>query len=119
MRLTGFLTRGELGSFNNALALAARTDTMPSTAAVLNYRSRGGVSLDAEQQLTTDVGAFLHAGTADGSAAFTDVDKTLSLGLSIAGAGWRRPDDTVGLGFVENDVSANSRATWSPAASPC
>ncbi len=29
--------------------------------------------------------------------AFTEIDKTASLGLSLKGASWSRPDDTVGL----------------------
>ena len=36
---------------------------------------------------------------------FTDVDRTLSGGASISGKLWGRPDDTVGLAGILNDIS--------------
>ena len=36
---------------------------------------------------------------------FTDVDYTASLGASIKGAAWHRPDDTVGLAGIISGIS--------------
>jgi high affinity Mn2+ porin len=36
---------------------------------------------------------------------FTDVDRTASAGVSLAGKGWGRPSDTFGLATVVNDIS--------------
>jgi high affinity Mn2+ porin len=108
VRITGFLTRGEIGQYKGAVATALAAGTTPDVNAVLMYRSRGGVSLDLEQQITEDLGLFLRAGLADGGSqieAFTDVDQAFSGGLSLAGTRWGRPDDTVGLGVARNDIS--------------
>ncbi len=108
VRVTGFLSRGRMGRLDDAVEAAAGTGLPPSAAAVRRYASRPGVSLNAEQQLTGDLGAFLRAGWADGrfeAYEFTDVDRSLSAGLSLAGARWGRKDDVAGLGGVVNGAS--------------
>ena len=52
--ITGFLTRGRMGTFADAIALAQITGGPANIAAVRQYRSRGGVSLNLEQQITED-----------------------------------------------------------------
>jgi high affinity Mn2+ porin len=62
---------------------------------VREYRSRGGVSLNLEQQIVSDVGFFARAGWANGDIEpyeFTDIDRTVSAGLSVQGKKWGRPD---------------------------
>jgi hypothetical protein len=57
------------------------------------------------------LGLFARAGVADGNIepeAFTDIDKTLSGGLSLSGKLWGRPDDTFGVAGVINDISRTS-----------
>jgi high affinity Mn2+ porin len=108
VRVTGFLTRGRMGHFDDALALAAATSQPANTALVRDYSSRGGVSLTVEQQVTGDLGVFLRAGYAEGdseSYEFTDVDKTIAVGASLAGKRWGRGDDTVGAAVVVNGAS--------------
>jgi high affinity Mn2+ porin len=106
--VTGFLTRGRMGSFDDATALAEATDTPADIAAVRRYQSRGGISMNVEQSITSDVGAFLRAGWADGNQEpyeFSDIDRTVAGGLSISGKLWGRPDDTVGIAGIINDIS--------------
>jgi high affinity Mn2+ porin len=108
-----WLTRGNLGDYEDALTLAAATGTTPSTAAVRSYRSKYGVVLNLEQQLTPDLGMFARAGWTQGGVEevdFTDINQTLSIGLSLAGTRWGRPDDTVGLAGVANQISHNAKA---------
>ena len=108
LKVTGFLTRGDIGLFKDAVAAAAATGTTPDVGSVLAYRSRGGVSLNFEQQLTSDLGLFARAGWADGSSqieSFTDIDQAFSGGLSLAGTRWGRADDTVGLAVSRNNIS--------------
>jgi high affinity Mn2+ porin len=107
--ITGFLSRGRMGSYAEAIALAAATGGMPSTALVRQYTSRGGVSLNIEQQITEQLGAFARAGFANGDIEpyeFTDIDRTVAAGLSLNGKSWGRPDDTVGLAGVVNHISS-------------
>jgi high affinity Mn2+ porin len=82
-------------------------------AAVRQYRSRGGISLNIEQQVIPDVGFFARAGWANGDIEpyeFTDIDRTVSAGLSMTGNRWGRPDDTFGLAGVVNGISKNHEA---------
>ena len=107
-----WLTRGELGTYSDALALAAATGTTPSTGAVRNYRSKYGILLNLEQQLTADLGLFARAGWTQGDVEeddFTDIDQTLQVGLSLTGTRWGRPDDTVGLAGVANQISHEAK----------
>ncbi len=108
VRLTGFLTRARMGQLADALRLGAATGEAPETALVRHYASRGGVSLNAEQQLSEDLSLFLRAGLGDGHEEiyeFTDVDQTLAGGLSLAGKAWGRADDRVGLAGAVNQIS--------------
>jgi high affinity Mn2+ porin len=108
LKLLYWLSRGNLGSYQDALALAAATGTTPSTAAVRRYRSKYGLVLNLEQQLSPDLGLFARAGWTQGNVEeddFTDIDQTISIGLSLTGTRWSRPDDTVALAGVANQIS--------------
>jgi high affinity Mn2+ porin len=106
--IAGFLSRARLGGFQDAINLAQLTGTPADIAAVRKYQSRGGVSMNVEQEVTSDLGLFMRAGWADGSVepdAYTDVDRTVAAGLSLKGKQWGRPDDTFGLAGIVNDIS--------------
>ncbi len=106
---TGFLSRGRMGSFEDAIALAAVTGGPADIAAVREYQSRGGVSMNMEQEITSNLGAFVRAGWADGNVEpyeFTDVDRTVAGGISLNGKQWGRPDDTIGIAGVVNGISS-------------
>jgi high affinity Mn2+ porin len=108
LAVTGFLTRARMGSFADAIALAATTGGPPDTAAVRQYTSRGGVSVNLEQQITGELGVFARAGFANGDIEpydFADIDRTASAGLSLAGKQWGRPDDSVGVAGVINGIT--------------
>ncbi len=109
IKITGFLNRGSAGNFNDAVALAQLTGTPADINAVRAYTSRPGVSLNVEQQVTETLGLFLRAGWADGNIEpwdFTDIDRTVSGGVSINGKSWGRPDDTIGIAGVVNGISS-------------
>jgi high affinity Mn2+ porin len=97
-----------MGSFWDAIQLAALTGGPADIAAVRTYQSRGGISMNLEQQLMTNVGLFVRAGWADGHKEpyeFTDIDRTVAAGLSISGRQWGRDDDTFGIAGVVNGIS--------------
>ena len=111
--VNGFLTRGRMGTFADAIALAAITGGPADIAAVRHYQSRGGIGMNIEQQITPDLGAFLRAGWADGNIEpyeFTDVDSTVAGGVSLNGKRWGRPDDTIGVAGVINAITGVHRA---------
>jgi high affinity Mn2+ porin len=108
LAITGFLTRGRMGSFQDAIELAAINGGPADITAVRRYQSRGGISMNLEQQLVPDVGLFVRAGIADGRKEpyeFTDVDRTVAAGLSVSGRKWGRDDDTFGIAGVVNGIS--------------
>jgi high affinity Mn2+ porin len=112
-RLTAYFSRGRMGLLDQAIALGEATDTVPSVAAVRQYRSRPGVSLDLEQQLSPDLGAFLRTGKSAGNVEvyeFTDIDWTASGGVLLQGARWSRPSDSVGLAGDVNWISGEREA---------
>jgi high affinity Mn2+ porin len=107
--LTAFESRGRMGLLDEAVAAAQNSDMPVSVAAVRRYRSRAGVSLSIEQQIAADLGAFIRAGKAAGNVEayeFTDIDRTLAVGVSLQGSRWHRPGDTIGLAAVDNGISA-------------
>ena len=106
--MTGFVTRGRMGRFEDAVALAARTGQPADIAAVRRYQSRPGVSMNLEQAVAADIGLFVRAGWADGrfeSYEFTDIDRTVSAGASLGGKRWGRDSDTLALAFGVNGAS--------------
>jgi high affinity Mn2+ porin len=108
VKITGYLSRGNAGNFNDAVALAAATGGPADINAVRAYTSRPGVSLNMEQQVNDNFGLFLKAGWADGNIEpwdFTDIDRTVSGGVSINGRSWGRTDDTIGIAGVVNGIS--------------
>jgi high affinity Mn2+ porin len=71
-----------------------------------------GIGLNAEQQLSKNLGAFFRASWNDGKTAtwaFTEIDRSISLGFSYNGSQWKRPDDTFGVAGVVNGISKDHR----------
>ena len=98
-----------MGRFQDAVALAEISGQPADITAVRRYQTRIGVSFNVEQELTSDIGFFARGGVSDGAFepfAFTDADRTIAAGLSIAGTAWGHKDHTVGVAAVVNDISA-------------
>jgi len=108
-KITAFLSRGRAGEFRDAIELAEFTSQPADINAVRRYTSRPGVSINLEQQVTDMIGVFARAGWADGNVEpwdFTDIDRTLMVGISLSGKAWGRNDDTIGIAGVINNISA-------------
>jgi high affinity Mn2+ porin len=115
IKVTGFLTRGRMATFTEAVAFSQATgiNIDDATDAVRKYQSRPGVSVNLAQQLTEDIGFFARAGWADGNVEpwdFTDIDRTVQAGLSINGKKWGRPDDTFGVMGIVNGINSAHQA---------
>jgi high affinity Mn2+ porin len=110
LRLAAFDSRGRMGLLDDAIALGRTTDSPPYVAAVRRYRERLGAHLNLEQELTEGLGLFVRAGKDQGNVEpyeFTDIDRTLSAGLSLQGARWGRAADTIGVAGVLNGISGD------------
>jgi high affinity Mn2+ porin len=112
LKLLYWLTRGNLGTYLDAISLGEATDTIPSTGAVRSFRTKNGWGLNLEQQLAPDLGTFARASIGTGTVEevdFTDIDQSVSAGLSLSGARWGRPDDAVALGGAINRISRQGK----------
>ncbi len=105
LRLTGFENHGILGDYDEAVALSP---TAPDIEATQKLRTKYGFVINLEQALTDNLGAFFRYSWNDGKnqlCCFTDITESVSGGLSIKGAYWGRPTDTLGIGGALNEIS--------------
>ncbi|MGS0748584.1 carbohydrate porin [Halpernia sp. GG3] len=75
--------------------------------------SKYALGLNVEQELSNDIGLFSRIGWNDGkyvSWAFTEIDRTLSIGFSIKGNKWNRSKDVFGIATVINGISPGHQA---------
>jgi high affinity Mn2+ porin len=111
LKITGYLENGRMGAYADAIAYIQANpgaDPTSSINAVRRWTTRPGVSFNLEQQVSDSLGVFARAGWADGTKEpwdFTDVDRGVEAGVSISGKQWGRPDDTVGIAGIVNDIS--------------
>jgi high affinity Mn2+ porin len=111
--VTAFSSRADLGTYNDAVSQSQLTGQPASVALVARPRSRRGISMNMEQQLTPDLGFFARGGIADPNVQdyeITDIDRTVAAGLSQNGKPWGRPNDTVGIAGVVNSISSAHQA---------
>jgi high affinity Mn2+ porin len=107
-----WVNRGRMANYNAAVALGQATGTTPDVARVRQYSSRPGVALNLEQQIAPDLGAFARASADNGSKEvyeFTEINQSISAGISLKGARWYRPGDTIGLAGAINGISPQAR----------
>jgi len=108
IRLLAFLNQAHMGSYQDAVDNAARTGLPADIVATRDYRFKYGFGLNAEQELTKAIGVFTRLGWSDGHTeawTFADVDRTATLGVSIKGDSWHRPDDVLGVAGIANGLS--------------
>jgi len=103
IRLLAYDNQARMGSYQQALSVPG-TDITQTRA----YRDKFGFGLNWEQEITTNIGVFSRLGWNDGrteSWAYADVDRSASLGVSVSGALWNRPNDTYGVAGVVNGIT--------------
>ena len=104
------------GSYSEAVDLTLLNPGLDPTDAIVltrKARTKYGYYLNLEQSVTDNVGVFGRCSWNDGKneiSAFTDIDLSFSLGTSIKGTGWGRPDDRIGLAGAINALSRDHRA---------
>jgi high affinity Mn2+ porin len=107
--LTAYETRARLGLLDEAVEIAQATGDPVDLAATRRLRDRFGADVNLEQELAPDLGMFARVGKSTGNVEvyeFTDIDRSVSVGLSLKGSHWTRADDTVGLAVIDSGISA-------------
>ena len=113
IKLLGFINRGDMGGYHDAVHLWLAGGMAPDTALVRRYASLPGGSINLEQQVSGMLGVFARASFNDGSKEafeFTEINRSFSAGLSLSGAAWGRPGDSAGVAGVVNALSSSARA---------
>ena len=115
LRLGAFGNQARSGSYREALDLVAADpalDINATMAGIRHVRPKYGFYANLEQQIATDIGLFARASWNDGHneiVSFTDIDRSVSAGVSVKGSYWGRSRDTFGLGGAINGLSASHR----------
>jgi high affinity Mn2+ porin len=114
-KVLGFVNRGRMGGYADAVTLsraAGAGGSVPDTSQVRRRASRPGLALNLEQELAQDAGLFARASINDGSKEayeFTEVNRSVCVGLSVGGGRWGRTADIAGLAGVVNGLSGAAR----------
>ncbi len=115
LRLGVFGNQGVTGNYRQALAIEAGDPTLDINnvmASIRHVNPKYGFYANLEQQVIPDVGVFARVSWNDGQneiLSFTDIDRSLSGGVSIKGSFWGRANDTIGIGGAINGLSAAHR----------
>lgn len=115
LRIGAFLNRGNTGNYRDALGIEATDPLLDINSVLASIRkpnNKYGFYLNGEQQIMTDVGIFARASWNNGQTeilSFTDIDRSVSGGVSIKGSRWGRANDTIGIGGAINGLSAAHR----------
>jgi high affinity Mn2+ porin len=108
LRILGVHNYARMGAFDDAVAFGLQHGATPDLATVRRDQSKFAFGLALEQVLTADLGVFGRFSWNDGRTetyAFMEVDRSLTAGAVMRGRLWHRPDDTVGLGLAQNEIS--------------
>jgi high affinity Mn2+ porin len=111
VRLVGFLNHANMGNYEEAIRDFKNGETpVPD---IIFTRRQGrhkyGFGLNFAQELTSQLGVFGRLGWGDGrneSFAYTEVDRTLELGIFTKAEKWKRRNDRAGVVFVMNGIVA-------------
>jgi high affinity Mn2+ porin len=109
LRTIAWLNSAYSGSYRDTLNNPALNLDITQTR---TGRIKYGYVVSLEQALSDEVGLFGRWSWNDGKTeimAFTDIDASLSLGASIKGVRWGRPDDVIGIGGAINALSSDHR----------
>lgn len=113
VKLLAFVNRGRMANYGDALQLTRGTGDTPDVSLVRRFSSRPGLAINAEQELSSDLGAFVRASLNNGSKEayeFTEINQSLSAGFSLKGDRWGRHDDSLGIAAVINRLSGAAQA---------
>lgn len=105
VRGLAFVNRAEMADYSAATILLQNHE---SFLAARSYHYKYGFGLNWEQEITKNLGVFSRLGWNDDREEgwmFTDVGYAGSVGLSLKGGYWGRPDDTFGVAGLANGIS--------------
>jgi high affinity Mn2+ porin len=112
IRFLAWLNEADMASYLAAIPILEANGVGADISAARAYRFKYGLGLNWEQEIARNVGLFSRLGWNDGHEetwTFTDANWSASLGVSVQGQAWRRPDDTFGLAGVVSGASRDNQ----------
>ncbi|MDE2196748.1 MAG: carbohydrate porin [Gammaproteobacteria bacterium] len=115
LRLLAYRNVARMGIYSDAIAIARTDGTQPNIVADdAAGRVKHGFALNVEQPVADQggTGLFGRLGWNDGhteSFVYTEVDRTVSIGMQFAGAHWGRADDRLGIAVAYNGLASAHR----------
>jgi len=106
LRLIGYNTFAYMGNYEEATNIS--TYGLDITKTREYGRTKSGFVVNVEQELTDNLGMFGRYSWNDGKNetwAFTEIDRSLQLGIQSKGNNWKRKDDVCGAAVVINGLS--------------
>ncbi len=108
IRFLLFANRAPQAELDQVDSAALVAGTAPNPIPFRRDDWKTGFAVNFEQSITGDLGAFARVSWNDGRTegwAFTDIDRSVSSGLSLKGTSWGRPNDTVALAAAANGLA--------------
>ncbi len=102
-----------MGNYVDALAQGQSLGSAPNFDTTRRNQTKVGAGLAVEQTLSKNVGFFARIAANDGKSedySFTQVDRSISTGLSFSGVSWNRSEDKLGVALGMNGLSDAHRA---------
>jgi high affinity Mn2+ porin len=112
IKMGGFYNKARMGNYNEAIQDGLAQFLPPDIVETRKYsRSKTGFYINAAHQFKNG-GVFCRYSWNDGDNetwAFTEIDRSLSAGLSFNGSAWKRNNDKWGLAYTGNGISKPHR----------
>ena len=111
LKLGGWMHETYAANYQQTLNLMAANPALApgdALATVRQGQAMYGYYINLQQEITDDIGAFARWSWNDGQSeinAFTDINSSLSGGVSIKGTRWGRSDDKIGIAGAINFIS--------------
>jgi high affinity Mn2+ porin len=112
IRVLGFYTQADMGNYRLAVQTALPGMHPDITLTRSTGRTKYGFGINLEQSFSENSGMFARASWNDGKNetwAFTEIDRAVSIGISLNGKKWKREEDAAGLAILANGISLDHR----------
>ncbi len=111
VRVIGFFTQADMGNYKEATVDTQYHLDVTKTRSYAH--AKGGFVVNAEQELTNNVGLFARLSYNDGKNetwAFTEIYQSFHVGVQVKGTFWKRPMDQLGVAYLVDGISKDHQA---------